>query len=143
MTDASFDTAPRSPPPPAYSDDTLTLPVVCYALYLIGMVTGGLACLAGLILAYVLRGDAGPRARSHYIFLINTFWLALIALALASVLAIAGVPLMIMGGVGLPLFMLAGLLGAGVTVWFAVRCILGMVRAAQGQPYPDPRTWLA
>ena len=143
MTDASFDAAPRTPPPPVYSDETLTLPVVVYALYLVGVFTGGFTCLAGLVLAYVLRGDAGPRARSHYVFLINTFWLALIVLALACVLAVAGLPLMLLGGGGLVLFMLAGLLGAGVTVWFAVRCLLGLVRAAQGQAYPDPRTWLA
>ena len=143
MTDASFDTSPRTPPPPVYADDQLTLPVVVYVLYLIGVFTGGLACLAGVVLAYLLKGDAGPRARSHYVFLINTFWLALIALALACVLAIAGVPLMLLGGMGVPLFILAGLLGAGATIWFAVRCLLGLVRAAQGQAYPDPRTWLA
>ena len=114
-----------------------------YALYLAGFFTGGLTALIGLIMAYVLKGDAGPRVASHYIFQINTFWLATLAYVVVLVLSVMGFPLLFLHGAGIVLFVLGGLLAAAATIWFAVRCVIGLVRAAQGAVYPDPRTWLA
>ena len=140
MTDTSMQS--HLPPPQARSEE-LTLPIVVYALFLAGFLTGGLTALVGLIMAYVLKGDAGPRAASHYVFAINTFWLATLAYVVVIVLSVMGLPLLFLHGAGIVLFVLAGLLGAAATIWFAVRCVIGLVRAAQGAAYPDPRTWLA
>ena len=140
MTDAPLHS--QMPPIQSRSEET-TLPIVVYALYLAGYFTGGVTAVIGLIMAYVLKGDAGQRAVSHYIFQINTFWLAILAYAVVAVLSVIGLPLLFLHGAGVVFFVLAGLLGAAATIWFAVRCIIGLVRAAQGAAYPDPRTWLA
>ena len=141
MTDAPM---PSQLPPPAFArSEETTLPIVVYALYLAGFFTGGLTALAGLIMAYVLQGDAGPRVASHYVFQINTFWLATLAYVACAALSVMGLPLLFLHGAGIVLFVLAGLLGAATTIWFAVRCVIGLVRAVQGAAYPDPRTWLA
>jgi uncharacterized membrane protein len=137
MTEATvLDPAPR-----ATSED-LTLPIVCYVLYLLMIPTGGLAYLAGVIIAYAQRDGAGPAARSHYEFLIRTFWLSLVGLC-------AGVALCVVGGVlsvvliGIPI-LLAGvaLLGLG-KLWFVIRCVLGIAKAAQKEAYPRPDAVLA
>lgn len=137
MTEATIlDPAPRS------TSEDLTLPIVCYVLYLLMIPTGGLAFLAGLIIAYANRDSAGPAARSHYEFLIRTFWLSLVGLGV-------GVALCVVGGIlsliliGIPV-LLAGvaLLGLG-KLWFIVRCILGIAKAAQKEAYPRPEAVLA
>ena len=140
MTDAPLQS--QVPPLQARTEE-LTLPIVVYALYLAGFFTGGLTALVGLIMAYVLKGDAGPRAASHYVLQINTFWLATLAYVVTVVLSVMGFPLLFLHGAGIVFFVLAGLLAAAATIWFAVRCIIGLVRAVQGNAYPDPRTWLA
>lgn len=141
MTDAPLHS--QMPPPAQSHSEEMTLPIVVYALYLAGFFTGGLTALIGLIMAYVLKSDAGPRAASHYVFEINTFWLATLAYVVVIVLSIVGFPLLFLHGAGIVFFVLAGLLGAAATIWFAARCIIGLVRAVQGSAYPDPRTWLA
>ena len=141
MTDAPLHS--QVPPPMQARADEMTLPIVVYALLLGGFLTGGLSALVGLVAAYVLKGDAGPRAASHYVFEINTFWLATLAYVVVGVLSIMGLPLLFLHGAGIVFFVLAGLLGVAASIWFAARCVIGLVRAAQGEAYPDPRTWLA
>src|SRR6185437_1059087 len=50
-----------------------TMPAVVYVLYLLGLFHG-LTLIIGLIMAYVLRGSAGPVMAGHYTYLIRTFW---------------------------------------------------------------------
>jgi uncharacterized membrane protein len=117
-----------------------TMPAVVYALYLIGLVNG-LTILVGLIIAYANRDGAGPRAESHYIFQIRSFWLAIALWIIGGVLIFWGIPLSIIL-IGVPLLMLGGLIFGCVHIWFAVRCILGLVYLARDDAYPRPRTWL-
>jgi uncharacterized membrane protein len=63
--------------PPRLQDDK-TLPGVVYALHIAGVVTGGVTCLIGAVLAYISRKDAPEWLASHYDFQIRTFWLALL-----------------------------------------------------------------
>jgi uncharacterized membrane protein len=133
---------PLYPTSTAYAgpeDKTMTL--VVYALYLMGFITGGLTALVGLVMAYVLRGGAGPRAFSHYVFLIRTFWLSLVWFAAATVLFIAGLPLTLVL-IGIPLLILAKLVLIAAAVWYAARCIMGLVAAIEDQPYGRPRAWI-
>lgn len=143
MTDAPSPSQ-LAPTPQAHAEE-LTVPIVVYALLLAGFFTGGLAAIAGVVTAYVLKADAGPRASSHFVFEINTFWLATLAYVVVFLLCAVGFPLIFMvhGGFGVGLFVLAGVLGLAASLWFAVRCVIGLVRALQGVAYPDPRTWLA
>jgi uncharacterized membrane protein len=134
--------------PARTSSEDQVLPAAAYALYLLGLATGGITSILGLIIAYAQRERAGPTGRSHYDFLIRTFWLTLLA---TIVLAVAGALLMLIGIplsivlVGIPLVALGGvswvLMGL-VGVWYAVRCIVGVIFLARSEPYPRPRTWL-
>ena len=75
-------------------------------------------------------------------FLINTFWITLVGIAACTVLALVGAPMLFLHGVGIVFFMLSGLVGLVTTIWFLVRCVVGLVRAAQGEPCASPRSWL-
>ena len=121
-------------------EEDKVLPIVVYALYLLGF-TNGLTFLVGLIVAYVNRETAGPINASHYTFAIRTFWLSiwwflvglgLIFVGLALLVLLIGIPIMIVGGT---------ILGA-ISVWFVVRTILGLVYLLRGEAYPRPRAWL-
>lgn len=137
MTEATLvDPAPRG------ATEDMTLPIVCYVLYLLTIPTAGAGLLIGAIIAYANQDNAGRAARTHYTFLIRTFWLSLIGLC-------AGVAACVVGGVlsivliGIPI-LLAGiaLLGLG-KLWFIVRCVLGIAKAAQKEAYPRPEAYLA
>jgi uncharacterized membrane protein len=122
-----------------------TLPTVVYALYLLGLING-LTVLIGLVIAYANRDRAGPIADSHYIFQIRTFWTGVL-------LWFVGILCMMWGGmwgfipffhlIGVPFFVLGGLIFAATHIWFAVRCILGLTYVSRGEAYPRPRAWLA
>ena len=122
-----------------------TMPAVCYALYLLAFATG-ITAIIGLIIAYAQQGSAGPVMRTHYTFLIRTFWIGLV---LAVVGAVAGAILFAIGAVltvvliGFPIMALAGLVWAVAAVWFAIRCIVGLVYLSRGEAYPRPYAVLA
>ncbi len=129
----------RSPLEELLNDKTYVVSV--YVLYLLGFFTGGVSTVIGLIMAYMLKGAAGPRAYSHYVFAIRTFWLTLawsvilgMALAIGCVLAaiLIGIPMLVVGGIGLCI----------LPIWFAVRCVLGLIAALDDRPYERPRAWL-
>ena len=128
--------------PAAYAGpEDKTMTVVVYVLYLLGFVTGGATTLIGLVMAYVLKGGAGERAYSHYVFLIRTFWNLMAWMAASTLLFIFGVVLTVVL-IGIPLLWLASILfGAGL-VLYAVRSVLGLVAAAQDQAYGRPRAWI-
>ena len=122
------------------TDEDRTMPAVVYALYLIGLING-LTILVGLIIAYANRDGAAPRAESHYIFQIRTFWTAIALWVIGGVLIFWGIPLSFIL-IGVPLLVVGGLIFGCVHIWFAVRCILGLVYLARDDAYPRPRTWL-
>lgn len=134
------DTAHAPGHAPDRVEEDKVLPIVVYALYLLGF-TNGLTFLAGLIVAYLNRDTAGPVNASHYTFAIRTFWmsiwwflagLALVLVGLVLAVLLIGFPMMIVGGAIISL----------ISVWFVVRCILGLVYLLKGEAYPRPRTWL-
>ncbi|MBS0489369.1 DUF4870 family protein [Phenylobacterium sp. 58.2.17] len=116
------------------------LPAVVYGLYLLGLVNG-LTILVGLVVAYINLDKAGPRMRTHYDFQIRTFWIGLaIFLSLGLLIGISAVLSLVL--IGIPFLMLFLFLWGAVGVWFAVRCIIGLVYVSQDQAYPRPNTWL-
>lgn len=117
-----------------------TLPAVIYGLYLLGLVNG-LTILVGLVIAYMNRDAAGPAMRSHYTFLIKTFWVSIAWFVIAGVLVLFGGILSLVL-VGIPFLMLGLFIWGVVGIWFAVRCIVGLVYLSQGEAYPRPDTWL-
>lgn len=118
-----------------------TMPAVAYALYLLGFATAGLTTVVGLILAYSSRATAGPQTRGHYTFLIHTFWKGLVWSVLWGLAFAIAIPLSFIL-IGIPLLILSKLmLGIGV-VWYGVRCVVGLIYLAQGEPYPRPDSWI-
>jgi uncharacterized membrane protein len=120
------ETAPDPAVPPALPDDK-TLPVIVYALYLVGLLSVGATAIVGVILAYVSKATAPEWLLSHYVFQIRTFWLSLLFSLIGAILLPIGVGFVILPAVG---------------IWIAVRCILGLSWLLKGQAYPTPRNWM-
>lgn len=125
---------------PVASDDR-TMPAVTYGLYLLGFASAGATTLIGLIIAYANRATATPAVTTHYTFLIRTFWLAIGWALIAGALVLIGLPLSFIL-IGIPILKLGFLIWALISIWFAVRCILGAVHLARGEPYPRPQAWM-
>lgn len=119
-----------------------TMPIICYALYLLGFASGGITTLVGVILAHAQQGTAGEVMRSHYTFLIRTFWGFLLLCVAGGILLGIGAVLMIVL-IGFPIMAVGWLVLTGATVWFAVRCIVGLVHLSRGDAYPRPYAVLA
>jgi uncharacterized membrane protein len=134
MTEAS--TLNPQPRPIATGED-LTLPIVIYVLYLVALPTAFLSLLVGVIMAYINRDTAGPAARSHYTFIIRTFWLSLaIIFGGTMVCVIGGILSLIL--IGIPILLGGIALLCLGKVWYIVRCILGIAAAARHEAYPRP-----
>ena len=102
-------------------------PVVTAAVMLAGVVTG-LPMFVAAVMAYVFRSDAQPGSweETHYIYQIRTFWGTVVGMAAGIILAVV----------------LVGFLIMGVTMlWALVRAIVALVKAMDGAPLPNPRTW--
>ena len=121
------------------SDKTMVL--VVYGLYLAGFLTAGLTTLVGLVMTYVLRGQASEVALSHYLFLARTFWIGLLWSVIGWGLFIVGLPLSFIL-IGIPLILAAKLVFVLAAVWYGVRCVLGLLAALDDRPYATPRSWL-
>jgi uncharacterized membrane protein len=111
------------PPQPSMLSDSRQMALIVYILYL---VPGGLTHIIGLILAYVSREGAPDWLKSHYTLQIRTFWMALLYFSVSILLCIVliGIPMLI-----------------AVIAWFYIRCILGLIRLSNNEPYPTPLSW--
>jgi uncharacterized membrane protein len=123
----------------AASEDRL-MPAVTYGFYLIGLFTA-LPILLGAIIAYVMRGKAGPSARSHYDFLINTFWGSIALWLVGGLMLLIGIPLSFVL-IGIPLALVGWAVVSLVWCWVLVRLVVGTVYLVRGEAHPRPRAWL-
>jgi uncharacterized membrane protein len=138
MTDtASLNPSSAQGPGVFVRSEDLTLPVVVYVLYLCAIPTAFLSLIVGVVIAYANRADASVAAHSHYEFQIRTFWLSLLWIPVGIAIMLVSIPLMFVL-IGIPLFILAVLMLAGGKIWYVVRCIVGLIAASQGRPYPNP-----
>ena len=96
-----------------------------YGLYLLSFLIG-ISGLIGLVFAYLNRGKAGGWLDSHYTYAIRTFWIGLLYGFVSVILSLAVV------GV---------LLAVLTVVWVVIRCIIGLQKAAAGEPIAKPETW--
>ncbi len=117
------ETLAQAPAPAApVADEARTLAIIVYGLYLAAVISCGLAGIAGVILAYVKRGEShGTIWESHYDNQINAFWVWF-------ALMILGAFTFWMLGLG---FVIMGI----AFVWFLYRTIKGLVRAIDSKPY--------
>ena len=112
------------------------MPAVVYALYILGLFHG-VTLFIGLIMAYVLRGGAGPVMASHYTWQIRTFWIALIWGVIGCGIVLVGAVLSIIL-IGIPIVWAGAMVCLGAWVYAMVRCVIGAVRLADGQPVANP-----
>lgn len=131
---------PPAPPPSAAAADERTMPIVAYALYLAGMITA-ITPIVGVIIAHASKDAPSWFLRSHYQFLIRTFWITVLGMLAGAAAMGVGVVLSIIL-IGIPIMAVAGLFMGLVGIWFVVRSIVGLIYAVQNQPYPNPVTWL-
>jgi uncharacterized membrane protein len=122
------------------SQEDRTLPAVIYALYLLGFATV-VTTLIGLIVAYAQRDQVSPQMRTHLEFQIRTFWMSIGWFLIGGCMIIVGFPFSFIL-IGIPVFILGWLILACIGVWFAVRCVLGLIHLSRGEAYPRPLTWL-
>jgi uncharacterized membrane protein len=115
------------------------LPAVVYALYILGLFHG-LTLFIGLIMAYVLRGGAGPVMASHYTYLIRTFWISVIWFVIGGGVALVGVVLSIIL-IGLPILWAGGMICFFAWLYAMIRSIIGAVRLAEGAPIARPEAF--
>jgi uncharacterized membrane protein len=129
-----------------YRTEDKTMPAVCYALYLLGFATCGLTTVIGAVIAHAQQNTAGDDMRTHYTYLIRTFWgfllLAIGAGVVGGVLFALGIPLAIIG-IGFLFMGVAGLIWTVPMIWFGVRCIVGLVYLSRGESHPRPYAVLA
>lgn len=118
-----------------------TMPAVTYALYFLAYATG-ITVIIGLILAYVQQGSAGAKMRTHYAFLIRTFWMGIGWALIGGALFVVGLPLSLVL-IGFPMMFLAWAIWALLGVWYAIRLVVGVIYLARDEAYPRPYTWLA
>ncbi len=114
-------------PAPAQGGFDFNHPTIIAILYLGGFATG-VSMLVGIVLAYVWKGEPHDAWQdSHYIYLINTFWIGLAGIIAGAILLIVLI---------------------GVFVWLAVsvlvvvRSVLCIVNAQKREPMPNPGSWL-
>lgn len=136
MTDATA----IEPPNGARAEEDKILPAVVYGLYLLGF-TNGLTFIIGLIVAYVNRDAAGPINESHYTFAIRSFWLSIAWFVIGGLLFLFGIPLSLLL-IGIPMMIAGGLILGAITIWFVVRCVMGIYYLVRGEAYPRPLAWL-
>lgn len=103
-----------------------TLPLVTYVLMLLGVVTGVTALLA-LGIALYSRRTASDMLRSHYDFIVQTFWVAAFCMSLVFSLAVLW---SYMGYEWLP--SIARLVFLLVSLWVMVRTAVGILRLGAG-----------
>ena len=100
--------------------------VAVYVCYLLAFLTV-LTAVAGVIVAYLSQREAPALLGSHYRFQIRTFWIALGVTVVGTIGALVLVGYLVL------------ILGA---VWYILRCVRGLIWLSQGQPVPDPGSWL-
>ena len=97
-----------------------------YILYLVNIVVP-FCGLVGLIMAYVNKADAPEWLQSHYQFIIRTFWIGLLYTVIGIILTFIVIGFLVI------LFAL---------VWMIIRCVKAMGLVDQGQPHPNPTSWM-
>ncbi len=138
--------------PPA-TGVTLYRPTIVGLLYLLNIFLG-FSVFVGVVLAYIWRGEPETQdwEKTHYTYLIRTFWVGLVLVLGTFVLFFAsvfGVALNAEAGGGEPhaAGFVAGMFGwiavwMLAAIWFCARTILSLVKAGKRQPMPNPGTWL-
>lgn len=103
-------------------------PTIISLLYLASYFTG-ITAIVGVVLAFVWRGEATEDwERSHYQYLINTFWIGLAGTVVGALLIIVAIGFLVL---------------AAVAVLVIVRSVMSLLNAQKHAPMPNPGTLIA
>jgi len=105
---------------------TASLARVVYVLHLVGLITGGLTAIVGVIIAHLHAGDTSPPLREHFRFQYRTFWIGLLYWFIAGITTLA---------------LIGWLLMVVITIWWIVRCARGLSALNRNQPPGKIDTW--
>ncbi len=108
-----------------------------YGLYLLSIPSAASFAVVGVILAYVMRGEATGLARSHIEGQIKLWWIAVwwaIGLCFLTIVAWLFIVTIIGAIIGFPLLGLIGFVGFLVAVWFTVMSGWGLLKLMNGEP---------
>ena len=151
MDDTADPTGQPPNQPPRDSGITMQRPAIVAILYLLNAVVP-FSGVVGVVLAYAWRGEAQDWERTHYTYLIRTFWIGLTAFVMLFVgmfVTLFGMAGLVEGRsnavapAGLFSVMLVWmLLWLALMGWTVARAILSLVRAGERRPMPNPRTLL-
>ncbi len=123
--------SPSSPPQSGQVQSSASFdmnqPTIIAILYIVSplfWITG----IVGVILAFVWRDQPkGEWEASHYQYLINTFWIAMVGFVVSFVLM---------------LVLIGFILIFVVMAWAIVRSVMSLINAQKQQPMPNPGTLL-
>nr|VFK38996.1 MAG: Uncharacterized membrane protein [Candidatus Kentron sp. SD]VFK43837.1 MAG: Uncharacterized membrane protein [Candidatus Kentron sp. SD] len=99
---------------------------IVYILYPVGIFFG-FTGIIGVVMAYINRSDAPDWLKSHYQFQIRTFWIGVLYMLIAAMLASVVIGYLIL------LFWV---------VWLIIRCVKGIKSLDQKEAHPNPTGWL-
>lgn len=106
-------------------------PTIIGLLFLGSWITAGITGIIGGVLAFVWKGEAQePWEGTHYAYLINTFWIAVIGNVIGWILVFT----IILSLIGIPLLF-------AVSIWTTVRAVMSLIKAQARQPMPNPGSW--
>lgn len=108
------------------ASSTKKIAYLIYILYIASIVLPLLPIL-GVIFAYIFENDAKSFLKSHYQYLIRTFWIGLLYFAIAGTLIIA-----VIGIILTPLCI----------IWWIIRIVKGLKSLMNNEPIANPKTWL-
>ncbi len=97
-----------------------------YVLYLATIILPILPVI-GVILGYIFENDAKDYLKSHYQYIIRSFWIGILYSLIAGVSIIVAI-----GFVLLPLCL----------VWWLIRAAKGLKSLMRKEPITNPETWL-
>jgi Predicted membrane protein len=100
--------------------------LVTYVLFVVGLFTGGLATIVGVVVCHIKRGETTDAAlRSHYVWLIRTFWWSLLWTLLLWLAALTVILLVVLW---------PGLIVLGI--WYIYRIVRGVLAFIERRPLP-------
>lgn len=92
---------------------------IVYVLHLVGVLTGGLTAVIGVIFAHLYAGQAPSPLRDHFRFQYRTFWIGLLYNLIAGIVVLA---------------FFNWLLMLAIALWWVVRCVRGLSALERGEP---------
>lgn len=97
-----------------------------YILYLASIVVG-ITGIIGLVMAYLSKDQAPDWLKTHYNFLIRTFWIGFLFSCIGLLLMIV---------------IIGWFLLLATVVWFIIRCVKGLTLLGRNEPVANYQTWM-